>query len=73
MMARIDQAGGDAAVAPVAAGIALISMPEVAELAGVQRPAVTTWRRRHDDFPRPVRTPGAGSGLEMFDAEAVSS
>jgi len=30
----------------------LISMPEIAELAHVQRPVVTTWRRRHKDFPK---------------------
>ncbi|WP_322780514.1 hypothetical protein [Frankia sp. Cas4] len=32
-------------------GTLLISMPEIAELAGVQRPVVTNWRRRHRDFP----------------------
>jgi hypothetical protein len=30
----------------------LMSMPEIAELAHVQRPVVTTWRRRHKDFPK---------------------
>jgi len=29
----------------------LISMREIAELAGVQRPVVTMWRHRHPDFP----------------------
>jgi hypothetical protein len=33
----------------------LMSMPEIAELAGVQRPVVTTWRRRHrTTFPKPA-------------------
>ncbi|MGB3440559.1 MAG: hypothetical protein WBA97_17570 [Actinophytocola sp.] len=32
----------------------LMSLPEIAELAGVRRPVVTTWRRRHPDFPAPV-------------------
>ncbi|HEX5495187.1 MAG TPA: hypothetical protein VFX70_11505 [Mycobacteriales bacterium] len=32
----------------------LISMPDIAGLAGVRRPVVTTWRRRHPDFPAPV-------------------
>ncbi len=32
----------------------LISMSEIAELAGVLRPVVTTWRRRHADFPNPA-------------------
>jgi hypothetical protein len=31
----------------------LMSMREIAELAGVKRPVVTTWRRRHPDFPGP--------------------
>ncbi|HEX5302107.1 MAG TPA: hypothetical protein VFW50_34460 [Streptosporangiaceae bacterium] len=29
-------------------------MTEIAELAKVQRPVVTSWRRRHRDFPTPV-------------------
>lgn len=32
----------------------LISMTDVAELAGVHRPVVTNWRRRHPGFPAPV-------------------
>ncbi|WP_194927081.1 N-6 DNA methylase [Catenulispora pinisilvae] len=29
-------------------------MTDMARLAGVSRPAVTNWRKRHDDFPAPV-------------------
>ena len=46
----------------------LISMPEIAELAGVRRPVVTTWRRRHPDFPAPTETDG---GKPLFDARRV--
>lgn len=47
----------------------LISMPEIAELAGVQRPVVTVWRRRHNgSFPRPV---GGDAGRPLFDAQAI--
>ncbi|GAA2364235.1 hypothetical protein GCM10010404_18080 [Nonomuraea africana] len=33
----------------------LVSRAELAELAGVRRPTVTTWAKRHADFPQPVR------------------
>lgn len=36
----------------------LISMGDIAALAGVRRPVVTTWRRRHPDFPAPVSASG---------------
>ncbi|MDT3439011.1 hypothetical protein [Pseudofrankia sp. BMG5.37] len=49
----------------------LISMPEIAELAGVRRPVVTTWRRRFPDFPAPVRAPLARTGSPLFEADAV--
>lgn len=47
----------------------LISMPEIAELAAVQRPVVTTWRRRHRDFPVPV---GGNAARPLFDARQVA-
>lgn len=47
---------------------ALISMPEIADLAGVRRPVVTTWRRRHAGFPQPVTGDG---GRPLFDAGQV--
>lgn len=34
----------------------LMSMLEIAELAKVRRPVVSTWRRRYPDFPAPVVT-----------------
>ena len=46
----------------------LISMPEIAELAGVRRPVVTTWRRRHIGFPAPAE---GGIGSPLFDARQV--
>jgi len=49
-------------------GILPISMPEIAELAGVHRPVVTTWRRRHRGFPAPV---GGDAGRPLFDARQV--
>ncbi len=49
-------------------GAPLISMPEIAELAGVRRPVVTTWRRRHLGFPGPV---AGGIAAPLFDARAV--
>lgn len=46
----------------------VMSMSDIAALAGVQRPVVTTWRRRHPDFPAPI----SGEGIQaMFDARAV--
>ena len=50
------------------AGTPLISMPEIAELAGVRRPVVTTWRRRHLGFPAPV---DGGIAAPLFDARQV--
>ena len=35
-----------------------ISQARVAMLAGVSRPAVTQWRKRHPDFPAPVNRDG---------------
>lgn len=46
----------------------LVSMAGIARRAGVQRPAVTNWRRRHADFPAPVRH----SPQELFDAAEVA-
>ncbi|MBM7172234.1 hypothetical protein JQK87_28340 [Streptomyces sp. G44] len=45
-----------------------MSSAEIAALAQVQRPVVTNWARRHDDFPRPVER--AGSRL-LYDGGAV--
>lgn len=47
-----------------------MSMAEIAELADVHRPVVTTWRRRHPDFPAPAS--GDALGL-LFDAREVAN
>ncbi|MEV4382733.1 N-6 DNA methylase [Streptosporangium sp. NPDC049644] len=49
--------------------VPLMSMPEIAELAGVKRPVVTTWRRRHRDFPGPV---DGDANMPFFDAREVA-
>ncbi|MCG5457770.1 SAM-dependent DNA methyltransferase [Micromonospora sp. PSH03] len=46
----------------------LMSYGEIALLAQVERPVVTTWRRRHPDFPAPI--PGS-SGQPLFPSDAV--
>jgi type I restriction enzyme M protein len=33
----------------------LLTRTEIAHLAGVKRPTITTWTKRHPDFPQPVR------------------
>ncbi|MFD7278311.1 N-6 DNA methylase [Streptomyces sp. NPDC059862] len=45
----------------------LLSRAELAELAGVMRPAVTNWQRRYEDYPEPIRTGEA----ELFSLRAV--
>lgn len=44
----------------------MVSAAEVARLAGVERAAVSNWRRRHSDFPEPV---GAGK-FRLSEVEA---
>jgi predicted DNA-binding transcriptional regulator AlpA len=47
---------------------ALVSLADVAEMAGVSRPAVSNWRRRNpDDFPSPVAETGATSLFRLAD------
>lgn len=46
----------------------LMSMTEIAELADVQRPVVSTWRRRHPDFPQPATEE---RGQQLFDAARI--
>lgn len=53
---------------PVADQRSLLSMPEIAALAGVRRPVVTTWRRRHPSFPKPITVHG---GQPVFDAVEI--
>lgn len=45
----------------------VLSMPEIAELANVQRPVVTTWRRRYTDFP----SPATRESQPVFDAHEI--
>lgn len=47
----------------------LMSMPEIAELAGVRRPVVTNWRRRSLGFPPPV---AGDKAHPLFDARQVT-
>jgi len=47
-----------------------MGLSDIARLAGVQRSAVANWRDRHDDFPKPVPTAGAGP---LFRRDAVVS
>lgn len=47
----------------------LMSMRDIAELAGVHRPVVTMWRRRHADFPAPV---GGDTSRPLFDPHQVA-
>ncbi|MFE5810521.1 class I SAM-dependent DNA methyltransferase [Streptomyces sp. NPDC056491] len=50
--AAVEAAAAEAAAAE--AGAAEVTAAEVARLAGVGRAAVSNWRRRHADFPKPV-------------------
>jgi predicted DNA-binding transcriptional regulator AlpA/predicted RNA methylase len=50
--------------------VKLVSLADVAKLAGVTRPAVSNWRRRHRDFPKPVRETGAVSLFSLTEIEA---
>src|SRR5260370_10521890 len=49
---------------------ALVSLADVAEMARVSRPAVSNWRRRYPDFPRPVAETGATSLFRLGDLMA---
>jgi hypothetical protein len=48
----------------------LMTMTDIAELASVQRPVVTTWRRRHADFPAPG---GKDESQLLFDPREVAA
>jgi hypothetical protein len=47
----------------------LVSMPEIAALAKVRRPVVSTWRRRYANFPPAVED---SSGRPLFDGRQVA-
>lgn len=46
----------------------MMSMTEIAELADVKRPVVSTWRRRYPDFPQPATEE---RGQQLFDAARI--
>jgi len=48
----------------------LMTMSDIAEFAGVQRPVVTTWRRRHRDFPAMV---GGDESRPLFPPDEVAA
>ncbi|MER5715224.1 N-6 DNA methylase [Streptomyces sp. NPDC002132] len=52
-------------------GDALVSRSDIARMAGVRRPAVTNWERRHPDFPRPVAPDAGSTEPEAFRAAQV--
>ncbi|MEU3020736.1 hypothetical protein ABZ635_25505 [Nocardiopsis sp. NPDC007018] len=47
----------------------LLSLSDIAGLARVQRPVVSTWRRRHSDFPSPM---AENDSRAWFDGHAVA-
>ncbi|MBC8092218.1 MAG: SAM-dependent DNA methyltransferase, partial [Pseudonocardia sp.] len=50
--------------------MAEVSAAEVARLAGVGRAAVSNWRRRHADFPRPVGGSDTSPRFWLADIES---
>lgn len=46
-----------------------VTLAQIARYAQVQRPSVTNWRRRHDDFPQPL---DISVPRLLFDAEQVA-
>ncbi|GIH68121.1 N-6 DNA methylase [Sphaerimonospora thailandensis] len=49
-------------------GDVLLTGAEIARLAGIDRAAVSNWRRRYDDFPQPV---GGTAASPLFSLEQV--
>jgi type I restriction enzyme M protein len=47
----------------------LVTRAEIARLAGIRRPTVTTWTKRHSDFPKPV----SSGGEDYFSLTSVAS
>jgi SAM-dependent methyltransferase len=47
----------------------LVTLTEIAELTKVRRASVSNWRRRHIDFPQPVRDDGQQA---LFNAEEMA-
>jgi phage terminase Nu1 subunit (DNA packaging protein) len=42
----------------------IINSTEIAELFGVSQPAVSNWKKRHDDFPKPFHVVRGYGGVE---------
>ncbi|MFI1950379.1 N-6 DNA methylase [Streptomyces xinghaiensis] len=53
-------------------GRLVVTRADIARLAGVKRPAVANWERRHQDFPAPVPSSGH-SGTDVFRADEVAA
>lgn len=49
---------------------AVVTSADVARLAGVGRAAVSNWRRRYEDFPRPVAGSESSPGFRLPDVQA---
>lgn len=49
-------------------GVSLVTMSEIAAMAQVKRSVVSTWRRRHTDFPAPL---GENVGGHLFHGQEV--
>ena len=47
-----------------------MSAADIARIAGVRPSAVSNWRRRHDDFPRPVGGTDKNPRFDLADVEA---
>ncbi|MFJ9997922.1 N-6 DNA methylase [Streptomyces werraensis] len=52
-------------------GTVRVSRSDIARMAGVRRPAVTNWERRHPDFPAPLLAAEDGATSEVFRADEV--
>ncbi|MBO2457288.1 N-6 DNA methylase [Actinomadura sp. LCR2-06] len=48
---------------------ATVTAADIARLAGVGRAAVSNWRRRHDDFPRPVGGTAVSPAFSLAEVE----
>jgi type I restriction enzyme M protein len=46
-----------------------VSLADIARRTGVQRPAVSNWKRRHSDFPDPLDGPGG----ELYDPAEIAA
>ncbi|MFC3994380.1 N-6 DNA methylase [Nocardiopsis sediminis] len=64
--AKSGDGSGDPAGGPLEA---LLGAADIARLTGVQRPAVSNWRRRHSDFPRPMAGSSANPLFSLAEVE----